>query len=153
MLKKKSYFYPINIFEHQRQQSRRTPRNLSFLSDPQPKFYTKYDASKISFFHRATHFAVVHMLGEESFFVSNDNIWTPATAEQSNTPKFIIFWMTHNPNFRENMIPQKLLFSIESPTFLSFIWLEKKAVSNSINISEDQGQKSRRLPRNFIIFG
>ena len=47
---KKSYLYPINIFEHQRQQSRRTPRNLSFLGDPQPKFYTKYDASKISFF-------------------------------------------------------------------------------------------------------
>ena len=80
------------------------------------------------------------MFEEEIFFISNKNIWTPATRKQADTLKVVIFWMTHNPNFRENMMPQKLLFSIGPPALLSFICLEKKAVLYLINISEYQRQ-------------
>ena len=80
------------------------------------------------------------MFEEEIFFISNKNIWTPATRKQADTREYIIFWMTHNPNFRENMMPQKLLFSIGPPALLPFVYLEKKPVLYLINISEYQGQ-------------
>ena len=63
------------------------------------------------------------------------------------------FWITHNPNFRENMMPQKLLFSIGPHALLSFICWEKKAFVYPMIISEHQRQYSNRTPWNLSFFG
>ena len=58
--KKKAFVYPINISEHQGQQKRRPSRNFII--------------SGYAFFGSAACFAVVHMMGEESLFISNKHI-------------------------------------------------------------------------------
>ena len=74
------------------------------------------------------------MLGEESFFVSDKHISTPATAKYAITPEFYHFFggVTHNHNFRANMTPQRLLFSIWPPALSSFIYWEKKVFQDKV---------------------
>ena len=114
MLGEENFLYPINISEHQRQQSRRPPRNFIIFEWPTTLNLEKIWCLKDCFFDRAACFAVDHMLGEENFFISNKHIWTPTTAKQTATSEFYHFLVTHNPNFRANMMPQR------SDRFLNF---------------------------------
>ena len=90
------------------------PGIFSFLDGPQPLLWSRYDAQKITLFDRAAYFGVAHTLEEESFCISNKHIWTPTTAKQTATSEFYHFLVTHNPNFRANMMPQR------SDRFLNF---------------------------------
>ena len=115
MLGEQCLYVSINIPEHQRQQSMWAPRNVSFLDNTQINFewstiqtlkqiwYFKY-----CIFNNAACFADAHMLGEQSFlYPLNIIIWTLVTAKYAATVEFIIFWITHNPTFTENIIPKR----------------------------------------------
>ena len=80
----------------------------------------------------------------EKVFCIQQTYQNTSDSKTGGHPGILSFWMTHNANFRANMMPKLLLFSIGPPALPSLLCWEKEAFLYPVNISEHQRQQSRR---------
>ena len=74
--------------------------------------------------------------------------------KQAATSEFYHSCITHNSNFRTNMMLQRLLFSIALASCFAIVhMLGEEIYLYPINISEHQRQQSKRPARNLSFFG